>query len=76
MVYTKIEIELPDHLHEYFIAELMDLDFYGFEQSDNRLSAYVEQSRFNDTNREYIEQLIGIQPNANLIQIEEVQEQN
>jgi ribosomal protein L11 methyltransferase len=36
----------------------------------------VEQSRFNDTNREYIEQLIGIQPNANLIQIEEVQEQN
>lgn len=76
MEYTKIEIELPDHLHEYFIAELMDLDFYGFEQSDNRLSAYVERSRFNDTNREYIEQLISLQPNAKLVSIEEVQEQN
>ena len=34
MNYLRVEFELSPDLHEFFIAELMDLDFYGFEQFD------------------------------------------
>ena len=30
MSYLRIEFELSPDLHEFFIAELMDMDFYGF----------------------------------------------
>ncbi len=76
MNYLTFEFELDDDLHEIFIAELMDLDFYGFEQFDNRLIAYVEKSRFNDTHRELIEQLIAFHPGSSFTELDEVMEQN
>ena len=76
MKYIKLEFNLADDFHEQFIAELLDLDFYGFEQFDNKLVAYVEASRFNDTNREYIEQIIGVFPDASFSEITEIDEQN
>ena len=76
MKYIKLEFNLADDFHEQFIAELLDLDFYGFEQFDNKLVAYVEASRFNDTNREYIEQIIGVFPGASFSEITEIDEQN
>lgn len=54
----------------------MDLDFYGFEQMDDKLEAYVEQPRFNDSNREIIEQLVAAIPGAEFVELSEVQEQN
>lgn len=76
MSYLKFIFDVPEHLQEYFIAELMDLDFYGFEQFDNELIAYVEKRRFNDSNREFIEQLTALFPGCNVREMDEVEEQN
>ncbi len=76
MNYIKLVFRLKDRYQESFIAELMDMDFYGFEQFDNRLIAYVEKPRYNDTNRELIEQLIGVYPDAKFIEMEDIEEQN
>lgn len=76
MNYIKLVFRLKDRYQESFIAELMDMDFYGFEQFDNRLIAYVEKPRYNDSNRELIEQMIGVYPDAKFIEMEDVAEQN
>jgi ribosomal protein L11 methyltransferase len=76
MNYIKLVFRLKDRYQESFIAELMDMDFYGFEQFDDRLIAYVEKPRYNDSNRELIEQLIGVYPDARFIEMEDIEEQN
>lgn len=76
MNYIKLVFKLKDRYQEPFIAELMEMDFYGFEQFDNRLIAYVEKPRYNDSNREMIEQMIGIYPDAEFIETEDLEEQN
>ncbi len=76
MNYLKFEFDLLDDLHEIFIAELMDLDFYGFEQFEDKLIAYVEKSRFNDTNRELIEHFVALYPGSSFSEQDEIEEQN
>jgi ribosomal protein L11 methyltransferase len=76
MNYIKVAIRIDEKYQEHFIAELMDLDFYGFEQFDDNLVAYVEAARYNDSNREYIEQLITAFPGAAFMEIEDIAEQN
>ena len=76
MNYIQIEFELDDRFHELFIAELTDLDFYGFEQFDNQLVAYIEAPRFNDTSREFIEQLITSFPGAKYREKDQIEERN
>jgi len=76
MNYLKLVIKVPEETQEYVIAELMDMDFYGFEQSDDRLIAYVEKPRFNDLNRENIEQMIASLPGAKFVEFSDVAEKN
>lgn len=76
MNYIRISFTIEDRYQEFFIAELMDLDFYGFEQFDDQLVAYVEKPRYNDTHREYIEQLIAAWPGASFQETEDIEEQN
>jgi ribosomal protein L11 methyltransferase len=76
MNYIKVVFEIDEKYQELFIAELMDLDFYGFEQFDDRLIAYVEQPRYNDSNREYIEQIISGFPGATFTETDQIEEQN
>jgi ribosomal protein L11 methyltransferase len=76
MNYIKLVFKLKERYQEPFIAELMEMDFYGFEQFDNRLIAYVEKPRYNDSNREIIEQMIGIYPDAEFLETEDLEEQN
>lgn len=76
MNYLRVEFELSSDLHEFFIAELMDLDFYGFEQFDDKLVAYIEKTRFNDSNREYLEQLIAAYSGDSFLEFEDVAQQN
>jgi len=76
MNYLKLVIKVPEETQEYVIAELMDMDFYGFEQSDDRLIAYVEKPRFNDLNREKIEQMIASLPGAKFVEFSDVAEKN
>jgi len=76
MNYIKLIIEVPDDYQEYVIAELMDMDFYGFEQLENQLIAFVEKPRFNDTHRESIEQIVAALPDASFVELSEVEEEN
>lgn len=76
MSYLKFVFNVPEHLQEYFIAELMDLDFYGFEQFDQELVAFVEKRRFNDSHREVLEQLTALFPGCSFREMDEVEEQN
>lgn len=76
MNHIRIAIEIEDAYQENLIAELMELDFEGFEQFDNRLIAYIPKPRFNDVNREHIEELLGAYPGNNFIELEEFEEQN
>src|SRR6056297_1454410 len=76
MNYLKLVVDVPEETQEYVIAELMEIDFYGFEQSDDRLIAYVEKPRFNDLNREKIEQMIASLPGAKFVEFSDVAEKN
>ncbi|MEX2456356.1 MAG: 50S ribosomal protein L11 methyltransferase [Balneolaceae bacterium] len=76
MNYLKLIITVDSEYQEYFISELLDLDFYGFEQLDDQLIAFVEKPRFNDSSREYIEQLVIAFPGAESMEMEEVAEEN
>lgn len=76
MNYIKLVFNIDDKYQEHFIAELIDLDFYGFEQEDDKLIAYVEAPRYNDSNRELIEQLIVMFPGASFSEQEDIEEQN
>ena len=76
MNYLKLVVDVPEDTQEYVIAELMEMDFYGFEQFDNRLIAYVEKPRFNDSNREIIEQIIAALPGAEFVEFSDLAEKN
>lgn len=76
MNYIQLEFNLSDDLHEHFIAELMDQDFYGFEQLDNRLIAYIESPRYNDTTREFLEQMVSIFPGVSFRELDSIEEKN
>lgn len=76
MNYMKLVFQIADRYQELFIAELMDLDFYGFEQRDDQLIAYVEKPRYNDSNRELIEQLIAVYPGASFTETTDMADQN
>lgn len=76
MNYLRVEFKLNPDLHEFFIAELIDLDFYGFEQFDDKLVAYIEKRRFNDSNREYLEQLIAAYSGNSFMEFEDIPKQN
>ena len=76
MNYIQILFDLDDRYHEQMIAELAELDFYGFEQLENQLLAYIEAPRFSDTSREMIEQMILLIPNASMKEIGQIEEEN
>lgn len=76
MNYIQLEFDLPDHLHEHFIAELMDQDFYGFEQLDDKLIAFIESPRYNDSTREFIEQMVSMLPEVSFREIASIEEKN
>jgi ribosomal protein L11 methyltransferase len=74
--WLKLTIKIPDDYQENFIAELLDLDFEGFEQFDDKLEAFISIERFNDVNREYIEQILTDYPFDGYIETEEIEQQN
>lgn len=76
MKHIKLIFELAEQYHEFFISELMDLDFEGFEQFDETLEAYIESGKFNDYSRETIEQLVFQFPGASFYEAESIEERN
>ncbi|HMB98632.1 MAG TPA: 50S ribosomal protein L11 methyltransferase [Balneolaceae bacterium] len=76
MSYIKLTIYVSAPYQEMLIAELLDMDFYGFEQFDDRIEAYIDKKRFDDVNREQIEQILSLHPEAPDFEIEEIEERN
>lgn len=60
--YITLEISIPFEYQELLIAELLDMDFDGFEQEDDRLNATILQNRYSDVIREEIEEWLSLQP--------------
>ncbi|TVQ66522.1 MAG: 50S ribosomal protein L11 methyltransferase [Balneolaceae bacterium] len=76
MKHIKLIFDLPEQYHEFFISELMELDFEGFEQFDETLEAYIEAGRYNDFSRELIEKLVMQFPEAGFQETEAIEERN
>jgi len=76
VTYLKLTIAIPDPYQENLIAELLELDFEGFEQFDDRLEAFIPKPRFSDVSREYIEQVLAVYPVESFILSEEIKEKN
>lgn len=76
MNHLKFTIRIPEATHEYLIAELLDLDFYGFEQEEDTLTAYIQASHWNDVYREDLERLISHFPGSSLTATEEIEPRN
>lgn len=74
--HLKLTLQLPEPLHELVIAQLLDLDFEGFETLDTQLVAWIESRQFDDVKRERIEEILySIDPDLYIV-TEEVQDQN
>lgn len=74
--HIKLTIQIPESYHEFLVAELMDLDFEGFESTDEQLIAWIEARHFDDTRRESIEQILYAHDPGMTILTEEVEDQN
>ncbi len=62
MDHLTLEISIPFEYQEFLIAELLDMDFEGFEQEDDLLKAVIPKNRYNDVIREEIENWLRAQP--------------
>lgn len=58
MDYIELRISVKDDFQELLIAELLELDFEGFEQLDDVLVANIPAIHFDDTKREEVEQKV------------------
>lgn len=72
MNYIKLVISVDDEYHESLIAELMDMEFDGFQQLDDELVTYITKERFHVGDRERIEHLLEGFPGNAFIQSEEI----
>lgn len=77
MAWISLQIQVPTDYQELLIAELMELDFEGFEQLEEHLVAFIPSQRFSDSSREQIETLLAAWPGECRIETEQVvQEEN
>ncbi len=60
MTWVRLIVDISSEYQELLIAELLELDFEGFEQSGERLEAWIPRNRFDDTRREQIEQALQL----------------
>lgn len=72
MNYLKLVISVADRYQEPLIAELLEMDFDGFEQQEGRLITYVPTERLSVGDRERIEQILSAYPGDGHIASEEV----
>jgi len=72
-----LKIQVQDRYRETLIAELIEMEFNGFEELEDTIIAYIEPQRFNDVNREYLEFLLSQYSGDNFIESEEqIEEKN
>ena len=72
-----LKIRVQDNYREALIAELIEMEFNGFEELEDTIIAYIELQWFNDVNREYLELFLSQYPGDNFIESEEqIEEKN
>lgn len=77
MNYICLNISLKEEFQEIFIAELFDMDFEGFEQEGDVLTASIKASELDDYMREEIEDMLtAFGDGAYIINEEIVEPQN
>lgn len=77
MKYVKLVIRLDDRYQETLIAELLELDFQGFEQQDDHLIAYKKKWGYDDAVRQDVADILDGFSSKGVIESEEVfEEQN
>jgi len=77
MEYVKLFIRLDDRYHDALIAELLELDFQGFEQRDEHLVAYIKKISFDNKTRQQVVKLLdGFSSKGNIESEEVFEEQN
>jgi ribosomal protein L11 methyltransferase len=77
MKYLKLIIKLNPSYQEIFIAGLEDLEYEGFQQDEDELTAYFIKEQFSLRDRDYIDRLLAAYPSENFVLSEEiVAEQN
>lgn len=77
MKYIKLVIAVDAKYQESLIAELMELEFDEFQQTDDELITYIPKERFHIGDREQIEHLLSSYPGEGYLKSEEiVEEQN
>lgn len=77
MKYIKLVIAIEDAYQETLIAELGEMEFDGFQQTDDELITYIARERFHVGDRDRIELLLAGFPGEGFVKSEEVvDEQN
>lgn len=72
-----LKIHVQNKYQQALIAELIEMDFEGFEELDETIVAYIEPQYFNDVHRESIERLLSAYPGENFVESEEqIKEKN
>lgn len=77
MDYLRLRISISEEYQELLIADLFDMDFDGFEETEGELIASIQASKFDDFKREEIERILFRYGNeASIISEELIPEQN
>ncbi|TYP95146.1 [LSU ribosomal protein L11P]-lysine N-methyltransferase [Fodinibius salinus] len=72
MQYVKLVIEISEIHQESLIAELFEMDFTGFEQRGGQIITYIEEKKYNHSQKKRIEQLLATYPQEGFIESEEI----
>ncbi len=77
MKYIRLVIAVDEKYQESLIAELMELEFDEFQQTDSELITYIPNQRFHIGDRERIAHVLAAYPGEGYLKSEEiVEEQN
>ncbi|MDZ7774026.1 MAG: 50S ribosomal protein L11 methyltransferase [Balneolaceae bacterium] len=72
MNYLKLVISVAGRYQESLIAELMEMEFNGFEQQEERIITYVPRGRLSAGDRERIEGILADCPGEGRVESEKV----
>jgi ribosomal protein L11 methyltransferase len=70
--HIKLVIKLDHAYQEVFIAALEEVDYEGFQQEEDELTAYFLKERFGLHDREHINRLLAAYPGNNYVLSEEI----
>lgn len=75
--YLEFRFSAHEHLQELFIAELLDFDFEGFDQSNTEIRAYIPEKRVNASMEDELSEIgKGYDPTIEILAITKIEPTN